>query len=115
MLVVIGAIMASESRALMAESVWYVVPMFAVLVFAGVLHAFLQRPAAGSRRKALLLGVATVAILATGVFVAFGYSFIRLFRGGAQNFEAVWICSGVAAGALAAWLWLRFFRLLKQQ
>ena len=114
MLAVIGAVMAWELRPLISESVWYVAPIFAVLVFAGILHAMLQRPGSGSRRRALLFGVATVASLATAAFAAFGYTFIRLVRGGAQNLEVFWICSGVAAGALSAWLWLKFFRLLRQ-
>ena len=113
MLAVIGAVMAWQLRGLMAESVWYVVPAFAVLVFAGILHVMLQRPAPSSRRRALLFGVATVALLATGLFAAFGYSFIRLLRGGTPSFDAVWICSAVATGALAAWLWFRFVRLLR--
>jgi hypothetical protein len=114
MLAVIGAVMAWELRGLMTESIWYVMPAFAVLVFAGILHVLLQRPSASSRRRALLFGVAVVALLATGLFAAFGYSFIRLVRGGAPSFDPVWICSAAVTGALASWLWLRFVRLLRQ-
>jgi len=113
MLVVIGAVMAWQSRGLMADSFWYVVPAFAVLLFAGVLQVLIQQPGVTSRRRALLFGVGTVALLATSLFAAFGYSFYRLLRGGAQSFDAVWICSAVATGALATWLWFRFVRLLR--
>ena len=110
MLAVIGGVMACQLRDLIAESVWYVVPAFAVLVFAGILHVFLQRPGASSRRRALLFGVGTVALLATGLSVALGFSFIR---GGAASFDAIGICSALATGTLASWLWLRFVRLLR--
>ena len=110
MLAVIGGVMAWQLRDLMPESVWYVVPAFAVLVFAGIIHVFLQRPGATSRRRALLFGVGTVALLATCLFAALGFSFIR---GGAASFDAIGVCSAVATGALASWLWLRFVRLLR--
>lgn len=103
-----------QMRDLLRESPWYGAPMAGVLIFAAVLHHQLQRPGPGARRRALLFGVAVVALLATGVAVAFGYSLVRLLCGGAPSFDAFWVCSAVAAAGLAAWLWFRFVQLLRQ-
>ena len=111
MLAVIGGVVAWQLRGLAAESIWYVVPAFAVLVFAGVLQVWLQRPTSRARRRGLLFGVATVALLASGLFAALGFIIIR---GGAPSFDIIGLCSAVATGLLAAWLWFRFVRLLRQ-
>lgn len=113
MLALGGCIMAWQLRELLGENPWYAAPMAGVLILAAFLHHQLQRPGMAARRRALLFGVGSVALIATGVAVAFGYSFVRLLREGSPSFDIVWICSGVAAGVLASWLWFRFVRLLQ--
>ena len=113
-LAVLGGVMAWSSRDVITENFWLLVPAFLVLVFAGVLHALFQRPGSNSQRQARLFGVGTVALLATGLFGAFTFSFVQLLRGDSMSFDFVWIGSAVAEGALASWLWLRFFRLLRR-
>jgi len=110
----LGTVAAWEMRSEMAENIWNALSAFAVLVFAGVLHVLQQQPGVAAQRRAQLFGLGTVASFATVVSAAFVYSFIRLPREGAVSFDTLWICSGVAAGTLAAWLWLRFVRLLRQ-
>jgi hypothetical protein len=114
MLALAGGIAAWQMRDLLRESPWYGVPMLGVIIFAAVFHHFIQRPGAAAKKRALLFAVGIVAVVATGVFVAFGFSFVRLLRSGALSFDAVWSVSAVAAGALATWLWFRFVRLLRK-
>ena len=111
MLAGIGGVMAWQTRGLAAESIWYVLPGFAVLVFSGVLQVWLQRPTVRARRRGLLFGVATVALLASGLLASLVFS---LVRGGASSFDTVGLCSAVVTGLLAAWLWLRVVRILRQ-
>jgi len=70
-----------------AESPWLFAPAGAVLVFAGVLHFWLRRPGDRARRRALLFGVGAVALVASAVFMAFVWSFVRLLLRGAWTFE----------------------------
>lgn len=114
MLAVGGGVAAWQTRDLLHESPWYGAPMLAVLIFAAVFHYLLQRPGVGAKRRALLFGVGTVALVATGVFAAFGFGFVRLIRSEASSFNIIWFVSALAAGALAAWLWFRFVRLWRQ-
>jgi len=74
----------------------------------------LQRPGAAAHRRALLFGVGGVALLASVVFAAFAWSFIRLLMRGSWSFDAIWIVGALGAGALAAWLWFRFYRIVRQ-
>lgn len=97
-----------------AETPWLYVPAGAVFLFAGVLHFLLRRRGAGAHRRALLFGVGIVAALATIVFAAFGLSFVRLVSRDSASFDIVWIVGAVAAASLAAWLWFRFYRLVRQ-
>jgi len=97
-----------------AENPWLFTPAAAVFVFAGVLHLLLRRQGAGARRRGLLFGVGVVALLASVVFAAFVWSFIRLLTRGSWSFDAIWIVGVVGAGALAAWLWFRFYRIVRQ-
>jgi len=114
MLAAIGGIMAWELRDLFGESLWYGVPMFAVLIFAAVVHWLLQRPGVGARRRALIFGVGVVATVASLVFAAFVWSFIRLLVRGSWSFDAVWTVGALGAGALTVWLWFRFFKIVRQ-
>jgi hypothetical protein len=97
-----------------AESPWLFAPAAAVFVFAGILHFWFRRPGNNSRRRALLFGVGTVAVLASAVFAAFVWTFARLLMRGSWSFDAVWILGAFGAGALTLWLWLRFYRILRQ-
>src|SRR5262245_61418116 len=94
-----------------AESPWLFAPAAAVLVFAGVLHFWLRRPGDSSRRRALLFGVGTVAVVASAVFAVFVWSFVRLLLRGSWSFDAVWMVGALGAGALAFWLWFKFYRI----
>src|SRR5258708_31810225 len=114
MLVVIGAVATWQMRSLLAESPWYGVPMFAVLLFAAVLHHLLQRPGAATRRRGLLFGVGAVALLATAAFAVFAWSSIRLWMRGSWSFDAIWVVGALGAGALATWLWFRFYQIVRQ-
>ena len=96
------------------ENLWVYLPMGAVFLFASVLFVWLRPPSSGARRRGLLFGLGAVALFATLVFAAFAYSLLRLLASGAASFDIVWSCSAVAAGALAAWLWSRFIRILRQ-
>ena len=97
-----------------AESAWLYVPAGAVLLFAGVLAALLQRRDAVARRRALLFGVGVMAALATLVFAAFGFSFIRLVLHESASFDVVWIVGAIGTASLAGWLWFRFYRLVRR-
>jgi hypothetical protein len=97
-----------------AESPWLFAPAAAVFVFAGALHFWLRRPGDSSRRRALLLGVGTVAVVTSAVFAAFIWSFVRLLLLGSWSFDAVWIVGALGAGALTVWLWFRFYRIVRQ-
>ena len=114
MLVVIGAVLAWQMRSPLAESPWYGVPMLALLVFAAVFHHLLQQPGGVGRRRALLFGVGAVALLASAVFAVFAWSFVRLVVGGSWSIDVVWTVGALAAGALAVWLWFRFYRIVRQ-
>ena len=98
-----------------AENPWLYTPAGAVLVFAGVLHFLLQRRGTGSRRRALLFGVGVVTVLATAVFAAFAFSFVRLKSRGSSSFDVVWIVGALGAASLAAWLWFRLYRLVRHR
>jgi hypothetical protein len=97
-----------------AETPWLFVPAAAVFVFAGVLHFLLRCPGDGVRRRVLLFGVGSVAILASVVFAAFVWSFIRLLLRGSWSFDAVWTVGALGAGVLTVWLWFRFYRIVRQ-
>jgi carbon starvation protein CstA len=112
MLAVIGAVLAWQMRGLLSESPWYGLPVFAALIFAGLMHYFLRRPGTRARRHALLFGVGAVALLASLVFGTFVWSFISLLARGSWSFDPLWIVGALAAGALAAWLWFRFYRIV---
>lgn len=115
MLALLACVMAWQIRDLLRESPWYGAPMAGVLLFAGILHHQLQRPGTTARRGALLFGVGSMALVATGLAGAFGYSSVRLLRAGTLSFDIAWTCSAVATGALTAWLWFRFARLLRRR
>lgn len=114
MLAVLAAVAFWQMRDLLAESVWYALPMVAVFIFAAVVHLLLQRPGVPARRRALLFGVGIVATVASFVFAAFVWSLIRLLVRDAWSFDAVWTLGAVGAGALAVWLWFRFYRIVRQ-
>jgi hypothetical protein len=97
-----------------AESPWLFAPAAVVFVFAGVLYLLLRRPGVGVRRRGLLFGVGTVAVLASVVFAAFVWSLIRLLLRGAWSFDAVWIIGALGAGALMVSLWFRFYQIVRQ-
>ena len=90
---------------------WLYVPAFMVLVFAGIVGLLLRR--SSTHRRGLLFGVGSVAVLTTGIFATYGYSFVRLARRGGESFDPVWIISAIATAGLALWLWSRFIRLLR--
>jgi hypothetical protein len=115
MLVIIGAVAAWQSRGLLAESLWYGAPMLGGLIFAAVFHRLLQRPDGAGRRRALLFGIGVVAFLASVVFGAFAWTCLRLVTHGSRSFDGVWIAGAVGAGALAVWLWFRFYRIARQK
>lgn len=96
-----------------AESPWLLAPVAAVLVFAGVLYFLLRHPNDGVRRRGLLFGVGSVAILASVVFVTFVWSFVRLLTRDSWSFDVVWIMSALGTGAFAIWLWSRFYRIAR--
>jgi hypothetical protein len=114
MLALIGATAAWQMHDLLEENPWSGAPMLAVLIFAAIFQHLLQLRGIGAKRRALLFGVGSVALIATGVFAVFGFSSFRLLRSGAPRFDIVWSVSAVASGALSAWIWFRFVRLLRQ-
>ena len=97
-------------RAIISD-LWLYTPAGGVLVFAGILHIMLRQPTPAAQRGGLLFGVGFVALLATGVFAVFVYSFVRLMARGSSTFDLVWSVSAVAAAELAVWLWLQLVRL----
>ena len=114
MLVGIGAVLAWQMRSLVSESLWYGAPVLAVLVFAAVLQPLLKRSSTAALRRALLLGVGVVAVLASAVFAGFAWSFVLLLARDSWSFDAVWAVGALAAGAVAVSLWLRFYRIVRQ-
>ena len=114
MLVVVGGVMLWQMRDLLRQSPWYGVPILVTLIFVAVFQYLFQRPGVGAKRRALLFGVGIVALVATGVFTASGYSLVRLLNSEAPSFDAVSGISAIATGVLAVWLWFRFLRLLRQ-
>lgn len=81
---------------------WLYAPAGGVLVFAGIPHFMLRRPAPSAQRRGFLFGVGFIAVMATGVFAAFGYSFVRLVALGSTTFDLVWSVSAIATGALVS-------------
>jgi len=96
------------------ESPWLFAPAATVLFFAVLFGLSLRRKGTVARRRALLFGVGTVATLASVVFAAFVWSFVRLLLLTSWAFDAVWTIGALGAGALTVWLWFKFYRIFRQ-
>ena len=114
MLFIIGGIAIWTMWEMILESFWYAVPAIAVLVFAGVLHFFSQRPDPATKRRAQVFGIGFSALLASAVFAMFVYGCIGGLQKGGISFDYVSSCVGISVGGLAAWLWFRFVLALKR-